>query len=342
MENKKPNKNIRLGYACIAERLSISNITTSRSATIKTIVNNPQVLIDLTNINLDNLMTILQYNKERGYLFFRMSSNMFPHIGNPLLSTISNKSNNKSSIISNDFKKEGLNLVTYTIKHFKDKLFQIGKYAKDNNMRLTLHIGQFANLASPSVEVLENTFTDLLNHSLIFKYMNLDLNSVNVIHGGGVYGNKVESTKRWISNFKKLPKLVKERLVIENDEHSYGAEDILYICETLNRPMIFDTHHHSIYETIHFQSSKEEIIKKAKTLMPRILSTWTKLGLCPKFHVSEQDLEKRIGAHSYLVEEIPTYLLEIPNKYKVKIDIMIESKGKELSVDYLRQKYNLS
>tara|TARA_Y100000022_G_scaffold195406_1_gene201046 strand:- start:762 stop:983 length:222 start_codon:yes stop_codon:yes gene_type:complete len=63
-----------------------------------------------------------------------------------------------------------------------------------------------------------------------------------------------------------------------------------------------------------------------------------KRGIKPKFHVSEQG-SGRCGHHSDYIEEIPQYLLEIPEKYGVKIDIMIEAKCKELAIQKLYQKY---
>ena len=64
-----------------------------------------------------------------------------------------------------------------------------------------------------------------------------------------------------------------------------------------------------------------------------------KKNIKPKFHISEQGSGK-IGHHSDFVEEIPNYLLEIPQKYKVNIDIMIEAKMKEQAILKLYQKYS--
>ena len=69
-----------------------------------------------------------------------------------------------------------------------------------------------------------------------------------------------------------------------------------------------------------------------------ILETWKKRGIKPKFHVSEQG-EGRVGHHSDYIETIPDYLLEIPEKYGVHIDIMIEAKKKELAILKLYEKY---
>jgi len=69
-----------------------------------------------------------------------------------------------------------------------------------------------------------------------------------------------------------------------------------------------------------------------------ILETWKRKGIKPKFHVSEQG-DGKIGKHSDYIEILPKYLLEIPEKYGVHIDIMIEAKMKELSIEKLYEKY---
>ena len=59
-----------------------------------------------------------------------------------------------------------------------------------------------------------------------------------------------------------------------------------------------------------------------------ILKTWTKRNIKPKFHISEQGSGK-CGHHSDYIENIPNYLLEIPEKFNIHIDIMIEAKKKK-------------
>ena len=69
-----------------------------------------------------------------------------------------------------------------------------------------------------------------------------------------------------------------------------------------------------------------------------ILHTWILKDIKPKFHVSEQGTGK-IGHHSDYIEILPEYLLEIPDVYDIHIDIMIEAKMKELSIQQLYEKY---
>ena len=82
----------------------------------------------------------------------------------------------------------------------------------------------------------------------------------------------------------------------------------------------------------------EEEFQQASFYIPKILDSWKRRGIKPKFHVSEQGSGK-IGHHSDYIDILPVYLLEIPEKYGVHIDIMIEAKMKELSIQKLYEKY---
>jgi len=76
----------------------------------------------------------------------------------------------------------------------------------------------------------------------------------------------------------------------------------------------------------------------ADTYIDKILQTWSKRGIKPKFHVSEQG-NGRTGHHSNYVEVLPQYMLDIPKKHNTHVDIMIEAKHKELAVFHLYKKY---
>lgn len=163
--------------------------------------------------------------------------------------------------------------------------------------------------------------------------MDMNDESVIVIHVGGTYCDKKNTMNKFIDNFNKLDESIKKRIVIENDEKCYNAEDVLYICNKVDRPMVFDYHHHVCYQKYHPDISQ----KSLDYLIPRILKTWKDIR--PKFHLSEQMDGKRVGAHSLFIENIPDEFLDIPSKYEVEIDIMIEAKGKEIAISKLYQKY---
>ena len=45
--------------------------------------------------------------------------------------------------------------------------------------------------------------------------MGIDDNGVLIVHGGGTYGDRENTTNRWINQFHMLPDNVKRRLVID-------------------------------------------------------------------------------------------------------------------------------
>ncbi len=82
----------------------------------------------------------------------------------------------------------------------------------------------------------------------------------------------------------------------------------------------------------------DETLKPESEYIEEILNSWKRRGIKPKFHVSEQG-SGRCGHHSDYIEVIPEFLLEIPVKYGVEIDILIEAKAKEQAIFKLYSKY---
>jgi UV DNA damage endonuclease len=259
--------------------------------------------------NLDDLYKMLEWNEANGIRVFRLSSELFQHKTNPKVSD-------------------------YTYEFAKEHLKKIGDYAIEKGHRLTFHPGQFNVLASPSERAYLQTLKDLEYHADVLDLMGLSKDSVMVIHGGGVYGEKEKTMKRWIENYHKLPDKIKNRLVLENCEKSYSIEDCLKIHESTGIPIVFDTHHFDCYILLH----PDEEFSPASEYIPQILDTWKEKDIKPKFHVSEQGSGK-IGHHSDYIDILPQYLLDIPERYGIEIDIMIEAKMKELSIQKLYEKY---
>ena len=179
---------------------------------------------------------------------------------------------------------------------------------------------------------IEDTIFLGVAHTL--NYMGVDKNGVMVVHGGGVYGDKEKTKERWCEQFQLLPKNVRKRLVLENCEKCFSVRDCLDIAQKINIPMVFDTHHYECYSILHPDETQEP----PEDYIEEILETWKKRNIKPKFHVSEQGAGK-CGHHSDYIEVIPEYLLEIPEKYGVHIDIMIEAKAKEKAIFKLYKKY---
>ena len=285
-------------------------IMSSRSCTLKTLETKGfQPLKEKIIQNLKDTLILMDWNEENGIKVFRLSSELFPHI-----------SNSKAP--------------KYEIDFAVDLLKQIGEKSKKYNQRITFHPGQYNVIGTNNKEAFQHTIDDLKYHCDILDLMELDENSVVVIHGGGVYGDKKKTIDRWCQQYYQLPKNVQKRLVLENCEKNFSIEDCLEVSERINIPVVFDTHHFECYKLLH----KDEKFNTPDEYMHAVLETWWRRKIKPKFHVSEQGTGK-IGHHSDFIEEIPEYLLEIPEKFGCNIDIMIEAKLKEQAIFKLYEKY---
>jgi UV DNA damage endonuclease len=124
----------------------------------------------------------------------------------------------------------------YPLSYCLPLLQKAGDLAKKYGHRLTLHPGQFTQLGSPKADVIENSVRELKYHTEIMESMGIGKDGVLIVHvsahqrhsintdpcasqGGGMYGDKMatlERIKDTIVNV--LPKNVRDRLVLENDE----------------------------------------------------------------------------------------------------------------------------
>jgi UV DNA damage endonuclease len=259
--------------------------------------------------NLNDLLYMVRWNQENGIKVFRLSSELFMHKTNPKVQD-------------------------YSFGFAKSLLKQIGDLAKLYNQRLTFHPGQYNVVGTPHIDKFNKTIKELEYHADMLELMGMGNNSVMVVHGGGLYGDKDATKKRWCENYLKLPEKVRNRLVLENCERAFSVIDCIEISKIVGVPVVFDTHHFECYKKLH----PNENFQDAGYYIKDILDSWANKGIKPKFHVSEQG-SGRCGHHSDYIEEIPDYLLEIPEKYGIHIDIMIEAKKKELAIFKLYKKY---
>ena len=294
---------MNLGYACINMTLGGQKpkITTNRSMIKKTFIDRGiDYAGELSLLNSRDLCEIVKWNVENGINFFRISSDIFPW--------------------ASEYNIEDLP----QYQRIKTVLSSCGNYARDNGVRLTSHPGPFNVLVSPREHVVQNTITDLTNHGKVFDLLGLDrtpYNKIN-IHCNGVYGDKQSALDRFCKNFELLPESVQTRLTVENDDKAtmYSVKDLMYIHERIGIPIVFDYHHHKFCTG---DMTEQEALELA-------ISTWPK-GITPVVHYSESKAlhesndKLKPQAHS-------DYINNLPNTYGNNVDIMVESKAKELSI----------
>lgn len=305
---------IQLGLCCLNTELRNQKPTIFCSRTmIMRSINEKGIDVLKAKIlqNLEDLIKMIEWNEAKGIRVMRISSDLFPHKTNPKIES-------------------------YDYEFAKPLLTKIGETYKKYGHRLTFHPGQYNVIGTAEELKFQHTIDDLSYHADVLDLIGVDKDGVMVVHGGGAYGNKQKTIDRWCENYQKLPDKIKSRLVLENCEKSYSIVDCLKISERVNIPVVLDTHHFECFK--HYNPEEAKKIKPPEEYIKDILETWKRKGIKPKFHVSEQG-SGQVGHHSDFIETIPDYLLEIPEKYGVDIDIMIEAKLKEQAIFKLYEKY---
>lgn len=312
--NKNMSK-INLGYVCINMFLR-DKVFCSRSCIQKTLEQKGvddgiKYVKSLAIQNIKDLFIILEWNLENNIQFFRITSTLFPHMGNHLLS---------DDFLKTSYMKGNLDFAKVELK-------LVGDFVKKHNIRITFHAQPYVNISSESLLVYKRSLFEIKMHYKIFEMMGLQPGQYHclIIHGGGIYGDKSKTLKRISERLEKLPLAIRNMLVFENDEFSYNPMDLLPLCEKYKMGFCFDMFHNNV--------SLDPVIIDNK-FIKRVLNTWT---VTPKMHLSEQKKGERRGTHSDYVNEIPEWVLELGNK--IRLDIMIECKMKEQSVLRLFKKY---
>lgn len=314
---------LRLGYHGVNQTLRKEGILTDRTCRASTVKKmGISYLESLCESNLRDLYTILKWNVKKGIHFYRISSGICPHVTNPAFL-------------------RGKAELVYDIRKFT-WWAKIGKLAVREGLRLTFHPGQYVSLSSGDPEIVSRSVRELRYHSLMCELMGLGEDSVLVIHGGGLYGDKEKASLTWIKNYQALPEEIRKRVVLENDEKSYGIADVLAISERCGVPVVLDVFHYQIYEEtiVRKRRSGEDIPDQPslEDVTPGIIASWGERRI--KMHLSEQKKGGIRGAHSDYIKKIPPYLLSFPERYGRDLDLMVEAKANELALLDLLSRYS--
>ncbi len=288
---------IRIGYVGVNTELP------SASRTFRLAGYSLQRMLGTVSDNLATLQQILAWNADHGIFLFRITSNLIPFGSHPV-----NRGEWKQ-----------------VLRH---EFANIGRFIRNQGMRVSMHPGQYSVLNSPHEATHENTLRELAYHEAVFALMELGFDHKIVIHGGGAYGNKANATRVLIDRLSALDSPIRLRLVLENDERVFTARDILAICEATGIPGVLDVFHHRVLPSFPGKSIREVI----ETFAP----SWA--GTRQKIHYSNQEPGKVLGSHSSRVDidEFGSFHAEVRD---LNLDIMLEVKDKQESVLALRKAF---
>jgi len=215
---------------------------------------------------------------------------------------------------------------------------QVGALARERNVRLSMHPGQFTVLASASEGIVERSIEEFEYHATMASWMGYGKTfqdfKINV-HISGRQGP--DGIRRAYS---RLSPEARNCITIENEENAWGLDDCLTISDVV--PIVLDVHHHWCREGKYIDPDSDHV--------KRVLDSWR--GHRPTMHysVSREDWLK--GHCTQTMPDMKTLLESGHKKQKLRahsdfywnsavnqwalsfndqFDIMAESKGKNLA-----------
>lgn len=316
---------VRLGYPCMTLVMSqkMRTVTQKSLEAMKDKSKAFEKILELSHNNLQVLDLTLDWNFQHQVHFFRIYSELFPHLSNAKL----------EALVGAEQALRFRNL-----EPFLQKIRSIGRKIVKYDIRVTFHPNEFACLGSPKQEVIDYALLDLAWQARMIdmfeqaaeteeeksRFARHFKDSVLVLHGGGQYGDKQAALERWAKTYKSMPVYISRRLVIENDERNYSPMDLIPLSQQLKLPIVLDFFHQECFEQIHPDSPKCDW----SAVLPKVLQIWEDRNMVPKFHVSQQSPGRRIGTHSDSLTRLPETVLALQDQGKA-FDIMLECKEKE-------------
>lgn len=190
-----------------------------------------------------------------------------------------------------------------------------GRFAQRHGLRTTFHPDPFVVLNSPDAAVAASAVAELTYQAEVAGWLGADV--INV-HGGGGYGDKTRALQRLCRRIGQLPRAVRKRLTLENDDRVYRPADLLPVCRATGVPLVYDVHHHRCLPDGRGVEQTTELA----------LQTWDRE---PLFHVSSPLAGWR-GAqprrhHAYIrARDFPACWLGLA------VTVEVEAKAKELAL----------
>lgn len=273
-------------------------------------------------VSLGRLEAIFGYLEEIDVRMYRMTSNLVPYGSHPDLPQFHNQ-----------------------IEECAEGLARLGRLAKEGDLRLSSHPGQYVVLNSEREEVRAAAVRELEMQAELLDAMGLGPEAVIVLHVGGAAGGVEPALDRFLAGFELLGERARERLVIENDDVSFGLGEVLQLASRTGSRVVWDILHHRCLDPDRIPP--QEALALA-------LDTWPD-GSVPKIHYSSprtavEERKRKVGrrverqivlpplrAHADLIDPIgfEGFLRDVPAERE--FDVMLEAKAKDLALLRLRE-----
>ena len=286
----------RLGF--VAAVLS-RGITTSRTCRLRNAT--PERLRELAALNIAALDEAAGFLEQERILLYRVTSNLIPFASHPINTTA-------------------------WWEDFAAPLAAVGARLRALGVRFSTHPGQYTVLNSPSPAIVQAASAELLYQARLLGALQADRTCKIVLHIGGLYGGTEDvAMDRFVAVASRQPAEVLDRLVIENDDRLFDADEALSVSRRLGVPVVFDWLHHQA----------NPCRRPVRDVLDEVFATWRPEDGRPKVHLSSQAADGPPGAHADFVDvrDLEAFLDVAP---AAPFDCMLEAKQKDLAVLRLR------
>ena len=225
-----------------------------------------------------------------------------------------------------------------------EELAGLGARARELDVRLSTHPGQYVVLNSEDPGVRDGAIRDLELQARLLDAMDLGPEAVVVLHVGGAAGGLEAGMDRYLAGFERLSERARARLVIENDDRTFALGHVLALHERTGLRVVWDILHH--------HCNDPERIPDREAL-EAALATWPR-DQTPKIHFSSpktamEERKKRVGrrverswvlpqlrAHADVIDPIAFEHFLRDTAAGLELDVMLEAKAKDLALLRLR------
>jgi len=278
------------------------------------------------SVSLAYVRDLFTYLQRQAIHFYRLAGQLAPYLTHPALPHFHHQ-----------------------IEESLTELAATGDLARQFGIRLSMHPGHYIQLSSPDPGRVARSQAELVACTRLLEAMGVNAEAVVVIHVGGLYGERQASLARFVQHFMALPGKVRSRLALENDDHLFGIDDLIWLHKRTGIRLVFDLLHHRC----HNPQGIDPL-----SALAQALATWP-ADQTPKIHFSSPRTELRYLYQAGQGLGAPPRRLAMPlanqhsdflNPFEFielltgaqgaglrPFDIMLEAKAKELALLRLRE-----